>query len=212
MKIGTGSLRLAAFLPLALLAACGGAGRESNTAEAVVVTGNDSEIVMPQPRAPENAADNAADASRSAANLAPDGLSLVLDSGARRVPFGLGRAETVRIASAALGSPVEQGDNEECGAGPLGFASFPGGLGLYFQGGKFAGWDLDGRDGGRFTTAAGIGIGSTRKQLEAAGPVTVADSSLGIEFRAGALSGLLSARDPGGEVTNLWAGATCLAR
>lgn len=149
-----------------------------------------------------------------ALNLAPDELTLVLDTGAtRHITFGMEKVAATQMVAAALGSPIEQATNEECGAGPLQYAVFRDGLSLYFQDGKFAGWDLDGRENGKFSTGNGIGIGTTRKALEdAAGPVAVEESSIGQEFTVGEMSGLLSANEPGGKVTNLWAGVTCIAR
>ena len=192
------------LLPL-LLAGCGGPEAEPNAARTVVITGNDNELIVPVPRATANAAA----AMEPVVALAPDGLGL---GAGRRARFGMPRAAVTGMLARILGSPIEEGDDQECGAGALSFASFRGGLGLYFEGGKFVGWDLDGRDGAQFATAAGLGIGATRKQLDAAGAVTIEDSTLGIEFSAGGLSGLLSSRDPDGEITNLWAGATCIAR
>jgi hypothetical protein len=195
-------------LPL-LLVGCGGPEAEPDATPSVVITGNDNELIVPVPRP----AENAAAAAGPGVNLAPGGLGLALDGGVTRpVTFGMPRATVTRMLATALGNPIEEGDNQECGAGALAFASFRGGLGTYFQDGKFVGWDLDGRDGGHFATAAGIGIGSTRKQLESAGTVTIEDSTLGIEFSAGALSGLLTSREPDGEVSNLWSGTTCIAR
>ncbi|AQR75421.1 hypothetical protein [Sphingomonas sp. LM7] len=194
-----------------MLAGCG-AEPEPNAAESIVLHGNAEELIVPKP-APEANIANAVAAAAPAVNLAPDGLSVALTGGATRlVPFGMPREAATQMIAGVIGNPIEQGDNQECGAGALGFASFREGLGLYFQGGKFAGWDLDGREGGRFATAAGLGIGSARTQLESASKVEIEDSTIGIEFRAGGLSGLLSARDPSGEVTNLWAGVTCIAR
>jgi hypothetical protein len=195
---------------LALLAGCGPT-QEPDGNKSIVFHGNADELVVPK-TAPADIA-NVAEVAEPAVNLAPDGLSLVLPTGAtRQLTFGMPRDVTTRAIAAALGSPIEEGDNQECGAGALSFASFRGGLGLYFDDGKFVGWDLDGRDGGRFATATGVGIGSSRKQLESATAVKIEESTLGIEFSAGDLSGLLSARDPDGEVTNLWAGTTCIAR
>lgn len=201
---------LLAGLALALLAGCGPT-EEPDANKSIVFHGNADELVVPK-ASPANLA-NMADIAEPAVNLAPDGLSLVLPTGAtRQVTFGMPRDAATRAIAAALGSPIEEGDDQECGAGALSFASFRGGLGLYFDGGKFVGWDLDGRDGGQLTTAAGIGIGSTRKQLESANAIKVEDSTLGVEFSAGDLSGLLSSRDPDGEITHLWAGTTCIAR
>jgi hypothetical protein len=202
-----------ALSPLLALAACGGGDTSREGGEEVAIVGNTEDTVVPRAAPAVNAAAPADTAPGAAVNLAPDGLSIVLDSGAaRHVPFGTAREAATRMIAAVAGNPIEQGDNQECGAGALSFASFRGGLGLYFQDGQFAGWDLDGREGGRFSSGTGIGIGSTRQQLDAAGPTTVEDSTLGIEFQAGGLSGLLSSREPGGEVTNLWAGMTCIAR
>ena len=196
---------------LVLLAGCGARQPGPDNSERLVVTGNADEIVMPA-AAPSNAADDATQA-QPHVNLAPDGLSLVLGDGTtRQLPFGLAQSATLEIVSKTLGAPIEQNAAQECGAGPLTVANYRGGLGLYFQEGKFAGWDLDGREDGGFTTGAGIGIGATRQALEAAGPVTVEDSTLGIEFQAGTMSGLLSSGDTKGKVTNLWAGMTCIAR
>jgi hypothetical protein len=198
-------------LPL-LLVGCGSPEPERNATRSVVITGNASELIVPKAH-PEGVASNASDATAPAVNLAPDGLGLVLDGGAiRQARFGMSRAAVTRMLAAVLGDPIEEGDNQECGAGALGFANFRDGLGLYFQDDKFVGWDLDGGDGGQVATAAGVGIGATRRQLESASSVIVEDSTLGIEFSAGGLSGLLSSRAPEGEITNLWAGATCIAR
>ncbi|MDP5279099.1 hypothetical protein Q9Q95_09200 [Sphingomonas sp. DG1-23] len=191
-------------LPL-LLAACGGPEAEPNAARTVVITGNDNELIVPVPRV----AGNAIDVVEPVVTLAPDSLGL---GAGRRATFGMPRAAVTDMLAKMLGSPIEEGDDQECGAGALSFASFRGGLGLYFEDGKFVGWDLDGRDGAQFSTASGLGIGATRQQLDSVGPVTVEDSTLGVEFSAGGLSGLLSSRDPEGEITNLWAGATCIAR
>ena len=190
-----------------LLAGCGGEPAP-NATQSIVMQGNANELIVPRPAAESNLI-NAADVALPGVVLAPDGLGV---AGSARVAFGTARAAATKAIAGALGKPIEEGDSQECGAGPLGFASFRGGLGLYFQDGRFVGWDLDGRDGGRFATAQGIGIGSTRKQLDAAYKVAIEDSTLGIEFDAGGLSGLLSMREPNGEVTNLWAGATCIAR
>ncbi|MDT8758655.1 hypothetical protein MZO42_08090 [Sphingomonas psychrotolerans] len=199
----------ALVLPL-LLAGCGGPGGEPEANRSVVLLGNDNELIVPVPDGAN--ASNAVETTALAVKLAPDGLAVGPAGGVREAQFGMARAAVMPIVTGALGDPLEQIDNQECGAGALGVASFRDGLGLYFQGDRFVGWDLDGGDGGRFATAGGIGIGATRKQLEAAGPVTVEDSTLGIEFSAGGMSGLLSARDSGGTVTNLWAGTTCIAR
>jgi hypothetical protein len=204
---------LAALPLLAVLGGCGGPEPRSGANDTIVITGNDNELIVPTPRgAGENVVDPAA-ITLPGVRLEANGVALSGNGDtSRRAAFGMSRAEVLRILAPALGNPIEEGDSQECGAGTLGFATFREGLGLYFEDGKFAGWDLDGSDGGRFFIPAGVGIGSTRAKLEAASPVKVEDSTLGIEFSAGGISGLLSARDPAGQITNLWAGVTCIAR
>lgn len=206
----TNKLLPCAIAALSMLAACAPdlpKQPAENKAEA-----NEAEIIVP-PAHETNIANASEEVSGLGVNLAPDELTLVLPSGAsRHMSFGMARADAVKMLSAALGSPIEQADNQDCGAGSLGYAAFRDGLSLYFQDGKFAGWDLDGRENGKFTTGNGIGIGTTRKQLEAAGKVEVGETTIGQEFMLGEMSGLLSSDAPDAKVTNLWAGVTCIAR
>jgi hypothetical protein len=176
---------------------------------------NESEIIVPPEANIEANVSNASDeAPGVGVNLAPDELTVVLPNGAsRHVSFGTARADATRMLAVPLGHPIEQDENQDCGAGPLAYAAFRDGLSLYFEDGKFAGWDLDGRENGKFATGNGIGIGMTRKALEAAaGSIDVGETSIGNEFTAGGVSGLLSTLTPDGKVTNLWAGVTCIAR
>lgn len=209
----TKSKLLAGIAGLVLLAGCGGQVQVGNVT-ANVNTG-DSNVVVPEANVSDGnaAADNTAEASTPAVNLAPDELTIVMANGsAHHINFGMAQDEAVAPLTATLGAPTSTGKNPECGAGPLDNVDYKGGLTLYFQEGKFAGWALDGRDGGDYTTANGIGIGSTLKDLRAEGPVSVEESSIGHEFAAGDLYGLLSANAPDGKVTDLWAGVSCIFR
>jgi len=200
----------AALTALGLLAAC---SPEAEKPVANKASGNEAEIIVPSAPPEANIANASEEAAGVGLNLAPDELTLVLPNGsARHVGFGMAKADAVKMIGAALGSPIEEAINQDCGAGALAYAAFRNGLSLYFQDGKFAGWDLDGRENGKFTTGNGIGIGTTRKELEAAGTVDVGETSIGNEFMAGGLSGLLSTAAADGKVTNLWAGVTCIAR
>src|SRR5690349_15677373 len=117
-----------AALPLLLLAAC---GSEQGTADShnTIIVENEA-IVVPDANIAAPATGNAlATDEAGKVNLAPDGLSLVLPSGsARHVTFGTPRDAALKTIGAALGDPIEQGDNQDCGAGALGFAHFRGGL------------------------------------------------------------------------------------
>ncbi len=199
---------------LALLAGCAG---EAPTANIVtIVETDDANVVVPGDNAAAGDAlsNIAAAPSAPALNLAPEGLSLVdVESGStRHVTFGTARDTAVPMVTAALGRPKGQSVNQECGAGPLEFVDFQGGLTMLFQDARFAGWDVDGRDGGSYGTANGVAIGTTLRELRAAGPVTVEQSTLGTEFDAGGIGGLLSGPGAAAKVTNLWAGTTCAFR
>lgn len=199
---------LAGAAALALLAGC-----TSEPASNVAAVSNSTTNTVTAPAPANSAVTATVEAAGPALNLAPDELTLVLpDGAARHANFGMDKDMVTTMVSSALGSPIEQARNEDCGAGALDYAAFREGLSLYFQDGKFAGWDLDGRENGKFATADGIGIGSTRKALEASGPVTVEESTIGQEFMLGEMSGLLSSAAADGKVTNLWAGVTCIAR
>lgn len=121
--------------------------------------------------------------------------------------FGLSR-EAVLAPLEKLRGPAGQGVNPECGSE---YADWADGLGLNFKGGKFVGWALDGRSAGAITTMAGLGIGSTRDTLGAY-DYKVVRTSLGSEFSAGDLHGLLNSAARDAKVTNLWAGEVCIAR
>ena len=157
------------------------------------------------------AAPPAAPTMAEAPALAIDGEGLRLfnpaNGAARPLPFGTARA-LVLTALASRGAP-ELGTQTECGAGPLDFATWRDGLKLYFQQDKFTGWALDRRAARAVTTAAGIGLGSSRAELEAAYAIAVVQSTLGTEFTAGGLAGLLDGPGPRAKITNLWAGTSC---
>ena len=83
-----------------------------------------------------------------------------------------------------------------------------------FQNGRFAGWGLDGRSRGAVTTADGIGVGTTRSQLDAAigDPLQVRPTTLGTEFTAGSYHGLFDGPGDNAPITDMWAGVSCAAR
>ena len=187
------------------LAACGGAP-----------TGNVAEpppANVPEPVAIPSAnvsAEAPAPDDRPLLNLAPGALSLVdPNSGrSRELAFGLDRATVEEALALALGEPAERGSNGECGEGAMDFARMPGGLLVWFQQGKFAGWFVYDA-AAKLSTASGVGVGSTRKDVTGAYDAEISGSSLGEEFTAGALSGLLSGKEPTAKVTAIWSGQVC---
>lgn len=141
-----------------------------------------------------------------------EGLRVFDASGAARaLPFGTPQESVITAVNIAVGGPApEQSTNEECGQGPVQFAQYANGLQLLFQNGEFRGWFL--RETG-LTTADGIGVGTTRADLNSARTVEIqTDSTLGVEFTAGDLGGFLTATDGSGTVESLYAGETCFFR
>ncbi|MBB5709611.1 hypothetical protein [Sphingomonas xinjiangensis] len=202
--------RIATAALLGMLAACGApeAGNQPEQAQAAAV--NEAEIFVPQGDDGNSAQ---AAAKTPALGLSPDGLTLVsADGSARQVNFGIAQDDAMRAASVVAGKPGNPMLNPDCPSGPLDSVDFADGLTLFFEGARFVGWDVDDTEPGRFTTMSGVGIGTTRRAMERSVVIEVENTSLGHEFRAGALSGLLSAPGETGRVMQLWAGTTCIFR
>lgn len=164
-----------------------------------------------QPTAPAPAVVENAPASKDSPALAVEAEGLRLfnkqSGSARAIAFGTSRADVLSML-AFLGKP-ETGTNGECGAGALDYANWQSGLGLFFQDDKFAGWNLNERSKSEVTTASGIGIGSSRTALEAAYAADITETTLGTEFAAGELFGLLGGKGKAAKITNMWGGVSC---
>ena len=147
-----------------------------------------------------------------------DGLRFIRGASAQPVPFGTDLESTVEMVSALRGEPAERGTHEECGAGPLAFASWNDGLTLWGMDGEFQGWAVGAEDeAGTYTTMTGLGIGSTQADLDGAYTAVIEETTLGREFYVGeeeaeiaGLSGLLNDEGSDGPiVTSMWAGVSC---
>ncbi len=171
--------------------------------------------------APSNATDRVADAAadergdaatetfapwQSTAILTANGLSAAQAVRGKRkaIEFGAARAAAeAALVSGADVAAVDRGTMEECGAGPIDFTRYDGGLVLLYQDGKFLGWSLGQSDGPRWATSDGaLGIGTARSSL---GGARIFGSTLGEEFTTKGISGLIDK----GRVTDLWAGLNC---
>ena len=131
---------------------------------------------------------------------------------ARPIPFGTPQADVLASLQRVRG-PAGRGVNADCGAGPVEYASWPDGLNVVFQRGKFVGWSLDGRAAGALATADDVGPNTTRAELEGAfATLSVQRTSLGSEFTAGELHGLLDGPGRRALITDMWAGVSCVAR
>ena len=162
---------------------------------------------------------------------APTGAVLALDTEGLRVvdaasgsttalAFGMEMESAVEAVTRLRGATRERGVNGECGAGPLDTAMWPDGLSLLAAEGSFSGWSLGmpvGTPGATpaatpLSTMSGIGIGTTRGDLAGAYEVRVEETTLGTEFSAGDLFGLLSGPGADATITNLWSGVSCVFR
>lgn len=148
-----------------------------------------------------------------AVTLEGGGLRLVGPSGTTRaLPFGTAVAAVEEALTGALGAPIRSGVQSECGVGPLDYRVWPGGLTTNAQDGALVGWNGAADLARSFTTMTGVTIGSTRAELEAAYAVEVRETSLGQEFSAGELHGLLNGTGSDAQVLHLWSGSICAFR
>lgn len=148
--------------------------------------------------------------------LEADGLTPANPNGgtARKLTFGEGEDAVIAFLTGLNGgtAPIRTA-NAECPAGPMHFADWGGGLTLDFQDGRFAGWSLGTEAGAGLATLENVRVGSTLAELRAARPdVRIEETSLGREFTAGGISGLLSGPGETAHVESLWAGTICAFR
>lgn len=193
---------LPCMLTLLALAGCSSEAPSDQAAETTPAT-------APATPAPTAAAQETIARDSPALVVEAEGLRLFnkQSGSARPIAFGTPRGDVVAML-AFLGKP-ETGTNSECGAGPLDYANWAGGLGLYFQKDEFVGWNLNERSKGAMTTASGIGLGSSRADLEGVYAAEISETTLGTEFSAGELFGLLDGKDQAAKITNMWAGVSC---
>ncbi len=125
--------------------------------------------------------------------------------------------KTIETIEKVLKSKPAININSECGAGPLKMATWENGLTLLFKKNKeswlFVGWAANEPkiQQMKLTTMAGIGVGSTRKEMESAYSIKVSKTSLGSEFstQSDDLFGIFDGPDENAKITNLWSGISC---
>lgn len=139
-----------------------------------------------------------------------------LSAGAEAFYFAAGQKEVETGIAAALGAPLRTGSNSECGAGPITFTDFAGGLTVHFQQGRLVGWnwhqvqDGDAPAIGTVRLSGKVQVGSPRAVVAAApGFAPVDGSTLGEEF---ALGGRIGGFIAGEAVEMLYAGTQCFFR
>lgn len=147
--------------------------------------------------------------------LSGEGLDFVSEGGSvRHLVFDAPAAQVIDAVSRTQGgSAPKRGRNEECGAGPLDMTSWQDGLTVMSQDGRFVGWSVmraaADAGNGSLATMAGIGVGSTRRELEAAYAAEIRETTLGQEFSAGDVFGLLDGTGQSARISAMWAGASC---
>jgi hypothetical protein len=135
----------------------------------------------------------------------------------REITFGMPFEQVVTAVKKVLSSSPNVSINSECGAGSLKFATFDNGLSLLFQekDGEwlFAGWAATQirKPMSKLSIMAGIGIGSTRKEVESDYLITVSETSLGVEFstKGNNLLEIFDGPSQDAKITNLWSGLSC---
>lgn len=161
--------------------------------------------------APDSVAAPAPAAEPPAVALDGEGLRFVSKpSGATRLlAFGAPQADVVTAVNASQpGVTPKEAESADCGATVV---TWPSGLSAYFTFGKFAGWAVR-ENSPTLTTMSGVGVGSTRSALDRAYSTAITTSTLGTEFTAGGIAGLLASLATDARVTNMWAGSACIAR
>lgn len=88
------------------------------------------------------------------------------------------------------------------------------GFSVYSDETGFVGWHLRDPQPATLTTANNVGLGMTRVDLESSGfaAIDVEQTTIGTEWSAGSLAGLLSSDADDGLIDAMWAGQTCIAR
>ena len=154
-------------------------------------------------------------AASAAIALDGEGLRFATDESGKGtlLAFGLERSKVEAAVSRATRRSPKRSALPECPAGPTEFSTF-GTLQLAFLDGRWISWALN--SASSFTTLDGIGIGTTRAQVERTRQLTmIPESSLGEEFVLGswedetAIGGIFGEPGPDGRVEYLWAGLPC---
>ena len=173
----------------------------------VTVSGGESSRV----RCDATDAMSGADAGRLPMALSGEGLQLVdPNSGrTRMIAFETPRTDTLAMVKNALGDPTSIG---QCDPAPLVNAQFSDGIVIHFEKDRFAGWSVNSVAGRALSSMSGVRIGATRAELEQSLVPEVSQTTLGTEFTAGGMAGLLSGTGQNARIEALWAGMTCIAR
>ena len=140
---------------------------------------------------------------------------------ARTLAFNLDKQQVVTAVSNVLQTSYKDSAvNVECGG--LTILTWANGLSLNFNKApgnptnelRFVGWSLNtaGNVKSTLATVAGVGIGSTLKEIESAYEVKKNKTTLGTEVSLGKITALLAKDAPNEKVTSMWSGTNCIFR
>lgn len=224
---------LAAVLALGLAAtACGSSSNEGTatagsdvTTEASAATTDSAAGTTATTAGPASSSTTASGAASSTAvpaaegglGIGPDGLQLIDGARITQLPFGTGKDEVFTFLEEVLGaSPTVTESSPECGNQADEQLLWPGQLSIDIRDDQMISWQL--AQGSPLTTVSGVGLGSTRAEVESSIVIMVDETSLGTEFategtgEGGGMGGLLTGPEPTATVTELWAGEICAFR
>ncbi len=189
---------------------CGGDGASSTaeTVDDIALTPDSASFASP------DVVTSQVPAPTTLVSLSGDGLMLVSSpaGSTRQLEFNMPAQQAIDALAAVLGAPGERSTNQDCGMGPLDFVPFGDELMITIQNDRFLGWTVQRNGAATMRTMSNIGLGSTRAELQDVYNADIARTTLGIEFMAGGLQGILASDAPTAPITDLWAGASCVAR
>lgn len=226
---------LAAVLALGFAAtACGSSSNEGTatagsdaTTEASAATTDSSAAAGTSTTAPAASSTTASGGAASSSTTAPavdggigvgpDGLQIIDGARITQLPFGTSKDEVFTFLEEVLGvSPTVTESSPECGNQADEQLLWPGQLSVDIRDDQMISWQL--AQGSPLTTVSGVGLGSTRAEVESSIVIMVDETSLGTEFategtgEGGGMGGLLTGPEPTATVTELWAGEICAFR
>ncbi len=140
--------------------------------------------------------------------IRPDAGGIAIEGTEQRIDFGRAEEGAVAAVTRILGEPQSRSVNSECGAGATTIVKFKE-IDLLFLEGDLRGWVTNYR-----LTVAGNGLspGIMRNQLAYGAYGPFRETSLGVEFEADGVFGLLPDAAPDTPIQLLWSGTSCFFR
>ena len=210
-----------------LLMLCNCSDSKTNTSKETTVSVDSAKVIdTAKPALPATPEDVKVPARRNPTFilvLVSEGIQAInaQNGSARTLAFDLDKQQVVTAVSNVLQTSYKDSTvNGECGG--LTMLKWANGLSLNFDKApgkpnselRFVGWSLSTANNVKSTlaTMAGVGIGSTLKEIESAYEVKKSKTTLGTEVSLGKITALLAKDAPNERVTNMWSGTNCIFR